>query len=55
MTAEDLYSELKNALRALDLQWCDKDLVNVTLKDGSLRFRYNGRSYEVVLPTDSKE
>lgn len=38
------YEEFKDALRTLGLNWGEKHLVTIEVKDGEITFRGNGRS-----------
>lgn len=50
MNAEELYLELKNALKFLGVSFHDKDKVSVFCEDGVLIFSYGGREASVLMP-----
>lgn len=50
MTAEELYIELKLALKFLDVDFGSKDEVQITVKGNQLHFTTVGRECSVALP-----
>lgn len=49
MNLEDLYEDIKAAIRFLGVDWDQKELVAVTTLDGCLIFEHGGRSVSIRL------
>lgn len=55
MTADDLYEELKEALKYLGLRFHERDQVKVTIVDNELVFTYRGKSISFDINNYNKD
>lgn len=52
MTGEELYEEIKAALRYFGLGFSQMDQIKVTFSNGAVQFHYGGRAIEVTPEVD---